>query len=95
VIVDVAAASGGNTTATQPGETVEVDGVTIIGATDLAGGVAADASRMYAKNVKAFVDLLSGDDGAYSPDWDDDIIAGSCIARDGHLVHPRLTEAHA
>jgi NAD(P) transhydrogenase subunit alpha len=92
VIVDVVAAMGGNTTATEPGVTVEVGGVTIIGATDLASGVAADASRMYAKNVKAFVDLVGDDDGAFSPDWDDDIVAGSCIARDGRLVHPRLTE---
>lgn len=90
VVVDLAAATGGNTTRTEPGVRVVHDGVLLIGDTGLVGGVAADASRMYAKNVASFVELLSGDDGAYAPDWDDDILAGSCIARDGRLVHPRL-----
>ncbi len=90
VVVDLAAATGGNTTRTEPGVRVVHDGVVLIGDTDLVGGVAADASRMYAKNVAAFVELLAGDDGAYAPDWEDDIVAGSCIARDGRLVHPRL-----
>lgn len=92
VVVDVAAATGGNTTATRPGHTVEVDGVTIIGLTDHAARVAADSSRMYAKNVAAFVDLLTGPDGALAPDWEDEIVSETCIARDGRLVHPRLTE---
>jgi NAD(P) transhydrogenase subunit alpha len=92
VIVDVAAATGGNTTATRRGDTVDAGGVMIIGATDLAARVAADASRMYAKNVAAFVDLVTGPDGDFIPNWDDDIVAETCIARDGHLVHPRLTE---
>jgi NAD(P) transhydrogenase subunit alpha len=93
VVIDIAAATGGNTTATRSGETVEVDGVAIIGATDLASGVAADASRMYAKNVAAFIDLLADDEARFAPDWDDEIVAASCIARDGRLVHPRLSEA--
>ncbi len=90
VIVDLAAATGGNTTRTAADETVDAGGVVIIGATDLAAGVAADASRMYARNIAAFVDLLAGPDGEYAPDWSDDILADSCICRDGRLVHPRL-----
>jgi NAD(P) transhydrogenase subunit alpha len=90
VVVDLAAATGGNTTRTVAGERVVHDGVLLIGDTRLVGGVAADASRMYAKNVASFLELLAGDEGAYAPDWDDDIIAESCIARDGRLVHPRL-----
>lgn len=90
VIVDLAAATGGNCAATQPGRTVEVDGVTIVGDTDLASRVARDASAMYARNVAAFVALLTAADGSFVANWDDDIVAESCVARDGRLVHPRL-----
>ena len=93
VIVDLAAATGGNCSATQPGRTVDVDGVTIVGDTDLVSRVARDASAMYARNVAAFVELVTGDDAAFHTDWDDDIVAESCVARDGVLVHPRLVAA--
>ena len=90
VIVDLAASTGGNCVATQPGRTVDVDGVTIVGDTDLVSRAARDASAMLARNVAAFVELVSGQDGAFVTDWDDDIVAGSCIARDGAFVHPHL-----
>jgi NAD(P) transhydrogenase subunit alpha len=90
VIVDLAAATGGNCSATRPGRTVDVDGVTIVGDTDLVSRVARDASAMLARNVAAFVELVTGEDGSYIADWDDDIVASSCVARDGALVHPRL-----
>jgi len=93
VIVDLAASTGGNCTATVRGSTVVRDGVTIIGDTDLVSRVAADASRMYARNVAAFVELITGEDGAYAPDWDDEIVAGTCIAREGRVVHPLLVGA--
>jgi NAD(P) transhydrogenase subunit alpha len=91
VIVDLAAATGGNCSATQPGRTVEVDGVTVVGDTDLVSRVARDASAMLARNVAAFVELLTGPDGEYVENWDDDIVAEACVARAGALVHPRLT----
>lgn len=91
VVVDLAAGTGGNCTATEPGRTVEVDGVTIIGDLDLVGRVARDASAMYARNVAAFIELLTAEDGSYHADWDDDIVAGSCVARGGAVVHPMLT----
>jgi H+-translocating NAD(P) transhydrogenase subunit alpha len=90
VIVDLAASTGGNCEATVPGETVSVDGVVVVGATDLVSRVAGDASRLYARNVAAFVDLITGDGATLAPDWDDDIVAESCITRDGRVVHPRL-----
>jgi NAD(P) transhydrogenase subunit alpha len=90
VIVDLAAATGGNCEATQPGSTVVVDGVTVIGDLDLASRVPRDASAMFSKNVAAFIELVTGDDAAYTPNWDDDIVAESCVARGGRLVHPRL-----
>jgi NAD(P) transhydrogenase subunit alpha len=91
VIVDLAASTGGNCSATQPGSRIEVDGVIVEGATDLVSRVARDASAMYARNVAAFVDLITGaDDAAFVANWDDDIVAESCVARDGVLVHPRI-----
>jgi H+-translocating NAD(P) transhydrogenase subunit alpha len=93
VIVDLAAATGGNCSATQPGRTVEVDGVTIVGDIDLVSRVARDASAMLARNVAAFVELVTGEDGSFVANWDDDIVAESCVARDGVLVHPRLVAA--
>jgi NAD(P) transhydrogenase subunit alpha len=92
VIVDLAAPTGGNCAATQPGRTIEVDGVTIVGDTDLVSRVAGDASAMFARNVAAFVELVTGDDGRFVADWDDDIVAESCVARDGVLIHPRLVD---
>jgi NAD(P) transhydrogenase subunit alpha len=88
VIVDVAASSGGNCELTRPGETHEYKGVQIIGATDLAGRVAIDASQMYARNLAALIARISDDDANPVYDFDDEIIAGTCITHDGHVTHP-------
>jgi NAD(P) transhydrogenase subunit alpha len=93
VIVDLAASTGGNCEVTREGGRLVHHGVLVIGETDLAGRVAADASRMYARNASAFIELVTGADGAYRPDWDDEIVAESCITRGGAVVHPRLAEA--
>lgn len=91
VIVDLAAPTGGNCALTRPGETITAHRVTIVGDTHLESHKPADASNLYARNVITLVELLTGEDGSWDPDWDDDIVAESCIARDGRLVHPRLT----
>lgn len=92
VIVDLAAPTGGNCEATQPGEVVTVGETTVIGSTDLVSRVAADASRMYSRNVASFLALVTGEDGAFQPDTDDDIVVQSTICRGGAVVHPRLLE---
>lgn len=74
VIVDLAAETGGNCELTQPGETVDVEGVTIAGPLDLASSGALHASEMYARNVYNFVSLLLKD-GALAFDWDDELLA--------------------
>jgi NAD(P) transhydrogenase subunit alpha len=79
-IVDLAAETGGNCELTVPGEERIVDGVTIVGTTNLPGTMAADASRLYARNVTALVELLAPN-GALELDWDDEIVAGTCVAR--------------
>lgn len=88
VIVDVAAPTGGNCEPTVPGETVVLNGVTIVGAIDLAGQVAYDASQMYARNVASLLDRMTGDDGELSMDFDDEIISEACITHEGKVNHP-------
>ncbi len=90
VIVDVAAVTGGNCALTKPGEVIEHHGVTIVGSTDLESRKAGDASRMYARNMVSFIELLTGDSGSKNIDWDDEIVTESCIANEGKLVHPRI-----
>jgi len=88
IIVDVAAASGGNCELTRPDDEVVHAGVRIIGPTDLAGMVAVDASEMYARNLTAFIERITGDDGSLSLDFDDEIVAAACITHAGQVLHP-------
>jgi NAD(P) transhydrogenase subunit alpha len=92
VIVDLAAERGGNTEATEPGKTVTVGGVTIVGPLNLAGSVPVNASSLYAKNLYAFLELMiDKKEKALKVNWDDEIIKGTLVARDGQIVHPSLT----
>ena len=85
VIVDLAAEGGGNCEATRPGETVERNGVTIIGPLNLPSGAPLHASEMYARNLANFAELLVKD-GEWKPDFDDELVAKSCVARAGEVV---------
>jgi H+-translocating NAD(P) transhydrogenase subunit alpha len=80
VIVDLAAEAGGNCELTVPGEEVVRDGVTIIGATNLASEVAHDASQLYSRNVTALL-LHLAPEGELTLDFDDEITAGACVTR--------------
>ena len=86
VIVDLAAETGGNCELTEPGEIVVRHGVTIIGLLNLPSTMAVDASQMYAKNVQNLLALLVKD-GRFEPDYEDEVVAGTCITRDGEIVH--------
>lgn len=88
VIIDIAAANGGNTALTRPDEIVEEGGVRIAGFTNLPGRLAADASQLLAKNLVNLLPLLRGEDGAAGVHWDDEIIKGMALTRDGQVVHP-------
>ena len=81
VIVDLAAETGGNCELTAPGEIVERDGVTLIGLTNLPSLMAADASRLYARNVSALLQHLAPG-GELALDFDDEITAGACVTRE-------------
>jgi len=90
VIVDLAATTGGNCEVTEPGRTVEVGGVTVIGDTNIVSRTARDASRMYARNLLALLDLVL--DG---PDFADEIIDSCCITHGGEIRNERVKDALA
>ena len=81
VIVDLAAAAGGNCALTVPGQTVVRHGVTLVGETNLPALVPADASALYARNVLDFLKLVLSRDGALELPMDDDIVAACLVAR--------------
>jgi len=85
LIVDLAAESGGNCELTRPGERVEHGGVTILGPLNLAAGAPLHASEMYARNIYNFAELLIRD-GALQPDFNDELVAKSCVTRQGEIV---------
>ena len=94
ILVDLAVERGGNVELAKPGEIVEHSGVTIMGKLNLPGLVPDNASSLYARNLFAFVDLLIGKESkAVEVPWDDDIVKGTLIARDGAIVHPIIGSA--
>jgi NAD(P) transhydrogenase subunit alpha len=92
VIVDLAAERGGNCELTKPGETIVVNGVTIIGAINVAGSVPYHASQMYARNITAFL-LHLVKDGKLRLDMQDEIIRETLVTRGGEVVQARVREA--
>jgi NAD(P) transhydrogenase subunit alpha len=94
VIVDLAAPAGGNCELTRPGETVEHNGVRIIGPLNLPSDLAAHGSLLYSRNVTAFV-LAFCKDGAFSLDLTDDILKAAVITHEGKVVHAASAQALA
>lgn len=86
VVIDLAAETGGNCTLTRPGETVVVNGVTIVGPLDIAASLPTHASQMYARNLLALVLHLSTKDAQPNLDFTDEITRGSCLTHDGRLA---------
>jgi H+-translocating NAD(P) transhydrogenase subunit alpha len=92
VIVDLAAERGGNSELTEPGKTVETaNGIKIYAPLNLAGTIAVNASSLYAKNLLAFLEtMIDKKEKTLAVNWDDELIKGTLIAKDGKLVHPNL-----
>jgi NAD(P) transhydrogenase subunit alpha len=90
VIIDLAAATGGNTEVTRNEEIVYYEGVTVIGRSNLASLMPFDASRLYGKNVLNFLSLLIAKEGTLNIDFADDLVKGCCITKDGKLIHERV-----
>ena len=91
VVVDLAAATGGNCDPTVAGETVNHDGVTIHGPTDLPSRVAHTASQQFANNVVNFLDNLLAD-GDLNVDLGDEIIDSTLLTHDGRIRNPHLED---
>lgn len=90
VIIDIAAATGGNTPFTKNNETVMHNGVTIIGNSNLQATMPSDASKLYGKNVLNFLQLIINKEGQVNLNWEDDLVKGSCITHGGQVVHDRV-----
>ena len=87
VIVDLAGEAGGNCELSEPGQTVIRHDVKILAPLNVPSTLAEHASQLYAKNIQSLLGLMISDDGQLSLDFDDEVIAGACITRDGEIVH--------
>ncbi|MFT3729922.1 MAG: Re/Si-specific NAD(P)(+) transhydrogenase subunit alpha [Hyphomicrobium sp.] len=92
VIVDLAAERGGNTEMTEPGKIIETaNGVKIFAPLNLAGTIAVNASSLYARNLLAFLEtMIDKKEKTLAVNWDDDLVKGTLVAKDGQIVHPNL-----
>ena len=90
VIIDLAAATGGNTPYTKNNETITQNGVIIIGNSNLQATMPADASKLYGKNVLNFLQLIITKENAINLNWEDDLVKGSCIAHSGQITNERI-----
>ena len=88
VIVDMAGEAGGNCELTEPGETVVRHDVKILSPLNLPAGMPEHSSQLFSRNVQALLELFVGEDGELHLDFDDEIVSGACIVRDGEIVHP-------
>jgi NAD(P) transhydrogenase subunit alpha len=87
VIVDLAGEAGGNSELTEPGQTVVRHDVKIVSPLNLPSSMAEHASELFARNVLALLELFVGDDGKLKLDFDDEIVSGACVVRDGEIVN--------
>lgn len=90
VIIDIAAATGGNTEQTKNDETVVYNGVSIVGNSRLASAMASDASKLYGKNIVNFLQLIITKEGALNLNFEDDLVKGTCIVHNGEVTNERV-----
>ncbi len=93
VVIDIAAESGGNCELTRAGETVELNGVRIVGPVNLPAQLAYHASEMYARNLFNFLKPAIDKSGALAIDWQDEVFASACLTRDGAIKHEPTRQA--
>jgi NAD(P) transhydrogenase subunit alpha len=96
VIVDLAVERGGNVEGAKPDEVVVVNGVKIVGHLNVAGRLAASASALYAKNLLAFLEtMIDKNSKSLAVNWDDEIVKGTALTREGAIVHPNFVSKSA
>ena len=90
VIVDLAAATGGNTELTKNNTTVNYNGISIVGNSYLPANMPSDASKLYGKNVLNFLQLVINKEGNLNLNFEDDLVKGTCIAHAGAITNERV-----
>ena len=90
IIIDIAAATGGNTSQTKNDETVMYNGISIVGNSRLPATMPSDASKLYGKNVLNFLQLIISKEGNLNLNFDDDLVKGTCIAHGGEITNDRV-----
>lgn len=90
VVIDLAAATGGNTDLTENEKAIEHQGITIVGNSALAASMPSDASKLYSKNVFNFLKLIINKEGGLSLNWEDDLVVGTCISHDNKVMNERV-----
>jgi NAD(P) transhydrogenase subunit alpha len=90
LIIDIAAATGGNTPFTKNNETIVHKGVKIIGNSNLPATMPFDASKLYGKNILNFLQLITDKEGNLNLNWNDDLVKGSCITHNAEVIHERV-----
>jgi H+-translocating NAD(P) transhydrogenase subunit alpha len=92
VLVDLAVEQGGNVEGSEPGKVVEKNGVKIIGHLNVPSRIAVDTTSLYAKNLLNFLTPLLDKDKGLAINWDDEIVKGTALTRDGAVIHPNFAE---
>ncbi len=92
VIIDLAAATGGNTELTKNDETVIHNGVSIVGNSNLPASMPSDASKLYGKNILNFLQLMIDKDGKLNLNFEDDLVKGTCVVHDGVIINERISQ---
>jgi NAD(P) transhydrogenase subunit alpha len=93
ILVDLAVERGGNCPLSEPGKRVRKHGVLLMGDVNVAAQLSVDASSLYAKNLLNFITpLIDKETKALAINWEDEIITGTCLTKDGQVVHPSLRE---
>lgn len=90
VIIDLASSTGGNTTETKDNATVVYNGVKIIGNSNLAATMPSDASKLFGKNILNFLALIIDENGNFYFNPEDDLVVGTCVAREGKITNERI-----
>jgi NAD(P) transhydrogenase subunit alpha len=90
VVIDLAASTGGNVFGVQNNATIQLHGVTLVGNSQLASDMPADASKVYGKNMFNFLQLILTKEGQINLNFEDDIVKGCCMAHNGEVVNDRI-----
>ena len=93
VVIDLAASTGGNCARTENEKTIDYKGVSIIGNSNIASTMPSDASKLYGKNILNFLNLFFDADNNFTINFEDDLIKGTCISKDGKIINERILKA--